>query len=152
MTINAQANAAVQAAIDQAIAEKGEIGIQVAAYLGEELVVDCWGGLADKDSGRKVDGDTLFNVFSVTKAVASTAVHVQAEKGLLDYDRPIADYWPEFGRNGKDDVTVRDALNHHTGTPQMPLGTTPETICRLTTRSEEHTSELQSLMRTASAV
>src|SRR3546814_10522272 len=82
MTINAQANAAVQAAIDQAIAEKGEIGIQVAAYLGEELVVDCWGGLADKDSGRKVDGDTLFNVFSVTKAVASTAVHVQAEKGL----------------------------------------------------------------------
>src|SRR3546814_15351403 len=60
-----QANAAVQAAIDQAIAEKGEIGIQVAAYLGEELVVDCWGGLADQDSGRKVDGDTLFNVFSV---------------------------------------------------------------------------------------
>src|SRR3546814_5645356 len=82
MTINAQANAAVQAAIDQAIAEKCEIGIQVAAYLGEELVVDCWGGLADKDSGRKVDGDTVFNVFSVTKAVASTAVHVQAEKGL----------------------------------------------------------------------
>src|SRR3546814_13345763 len=82
-------------------------------------------------SGRKVDGDTLFNVFSVTKAVASTAVHVQAEKGLLDYDRPIADYWPAFGRNGKDDVTVRDALNHHPGTPQMPLGTTPETISRL---------------------
>src|SRR3546814_8476153 len=95
-------------------------------------------------SGRKVDGDTLFNVFSVTKAVASTAVHVQAEKGLLDYDRPIADYWPEFGRNGKDDVTVRDALNHHTGTPQMPLGTTP--------RSEEHTSKLQSLMRISYAV
>src|SRR3546814_19282426 len=106
---------------------------QVAAYLGEELVVDCWGGLADKDSGRKVDGDTLFNVFSVTKAVASTAVHVQAEKGLLDYDRPIADYWPEFGRNGKDDVTVRDALNHHTGTPKMPLGTPPEPISQRTT-------------------
>src|SRR3546814_16060274 len=103
MTINAQANAAVQAAIDQAIAEKGEIGIQVAAYLGEELVVDCWGGIDDKDSGRKVDGDTLFNVFSVTKAVASTAVHVNEEKGLLDSERPIAAYWAEFGRNGETD-------------------------------------------------
>src|SRR3546814_16548216 len=98
MTINAQANAAVQAVIDQAIAEKGEIGLQVAAYLGEELVVDCWGGLADKDSGRKVDGDTLFTVFSVTKTVASTAVPVQAARGLPDYDRPLAVYWREFGR------------------------------------------------------
>src|SRR3546814_17154012 len=120
MTINAQANAAVQAAIDQAIAEKGEIGIQVAAYLGEELVVDCWGGLDAKDSGRKVDGDTLFNVFSVTKAVASTAVHVQAAKGLLDLDCHTADHCPEFGRHRKDAETVRDALYHPHRHPQTP--------------------------------
>lgn len=127
--IDSAANRAVQAAIERAIAEKGEIGIQVAAYLGEELVIDCWAGLADKDSGRPVDADTLFNVFSVSKAVVSTTVHIQAEKGLLDYDRPIADYWPEFAQNGKGAITVRDALNHHTGTPQMPPGTTPDTIC-----------------------
>src|SRR5690606_37810685 len=86
-------------------------------------------GIADPATGRPVDGDTLFNVFSVTKAVAATAVHVQAEKGLLDYDAPIADYWPEWGCHGKEKATVRDALTHRTGTPQMPAGTTPEMIC-----------------------
>jgi CubicO group peptidase (beta-lactamase class C family) len=129
MTINAAANDAVKAAIDRAIAERGEIGIQVAAYLDGELVVDTWGGLADRDTGEAVNGDTLFNVFSVTKAVAATAVHVQAERGLIDYDAPVADYWPEYGCHGKEVVTVRDALTHRTGTPQMPEGTTPESIC-----------------------
>src|SRR5690606_28353889 len=109
MAINEKANSAVQAAIQQAIREQGEIGIQVAAYHQGKLVIDAWGGIADPVSGRPVDGDTLFNVFSVTKAVAATAVHVQAEKGLLDYDAPIADYWPEWGCHGKEKATVRDA-------------------------------------------
>ncbi|WP_257538608.1 serine hydrolase [Sphingobium sp. CFD-1] len=129
MTMDSAVNQSVRQALHRAIAEKGEIGIQVAAYLGEELVIDCWAGVADRESGRPVDADTLFNVFSVSKAVVSTAVHVQAEKGLVEYDRPIADYWPEFAQNGKETITVRDALNHHTGTPQMPPGTTPESMC-----------------------
>lgn len=129
MIRDSAANRAVQKALDRAIGEKGEIGIQVAAYLGEELVIDCWAGVADVETGRLVDADTLFNVFSVSKAVVSTAIHVQAEKGLVEYDRPIADYWPEFAQNGKEAITVRDALSHHTGTPQMPAGTTPDTIC-----------------------
>ncbi|MDB6061511.1 MAG: serine hydrolase [Verrucomicrobiaceae bacterium] len=129
MAINHTANATVQAAIEHAIAQQGEIGIQVAAYLKGELVIDCWAGLADPTTRREVDADTLFNVFSVSKAVCSTAIHIQAEHGRLDYDKPIATYWPEFAQNGKADITVRDALNHHTGTPQMPEGTTPETIC-----------------------
>ena len=128
-SLNPDANAAVRAAIDRAIAERGEIGIQVAAYHRGQLVIDTWGGIADPATGRPVDGDTLFNVFSVTKAVAATAIHIQAEKGLLDYDAPIADYWPEWGCNGKEKATVRDALTHRTGTPQMPEGTTPESIC-----------------------
>jgi CubicO group peptidase (beta-lactamase class C family) len=127
--VTSAANNRVQAAIEQAIRDKGEIGIQVAAYLGDELVIDCWAGIADPATGRRVDADTLFNVFSVTKAVASTAIHIQAERGLLDYDGPIATYWPEFAANGKGNITVRDALTHHTGTPQMPPGTSPETIC-----------------------
>jgi len=120
---------AVRAALDHAIAEQGEVGVQVAAYLHGELVVDCWAGLADKASGRAVDGDTLFNVFSVSKGVVSTAIHVQAERGLIAYDQPIAAYWPEFAQNGKAEITVRDALTHHTGTPQMPAGSTAQTIC-----------------------
>lgn len=127
--INKTANDAVRAALEHSTSHKGEIGVQVAAYLKGELVIDCWAGVADQDTGRPVDGDTLFNIFSVTKAVPSTAIHIQAEKGLLGYDQPIASYWPEFGQNGKEDITVRDALNHTTGMPQMPPGTSPETIC-----------------------
>ena len=129
MSINQKANAAVMAAIEHSIAEDGEIGVQVAAYLQGELVIDAWAGIANRDTGEKVNADTLFNVFSVTKAVAATAVHIQAERGLLDYDAAIASYWPQYGCNGKQHITVRDALTHRTGTPQMPAGTTPESMC-----------------------
>lgn len=115
-------------AINRAIFESGELGIQVAAYLDGKLVIDCWGGMAKPD-GTAVDGQTLFNVFSVTKAVAATAVHLQAERGHLDYDAPIARYWPEFAAEGKQAATVRDALTHRTGIPQMPEGTTPHMMC-----------------------
>ena len=124
-----EANRIVQKAVDAAIAEGGEIGLQVAAYLNGELAVDVWGGLADETTGRRVDGDTLFPVFSVTKAVTATALHIQAERGLIDYDKPIAHYWPEFAAQGKDKATVRDALTHRTGIPLMPEGVSPEQMC-----------------------
>jgi CubicO group peptidase (beta-lactamase class C family) len=113
-----------QQAIDAAIRE-GEVGIQFAVYKAGKLVVDAWGGLADDTTGRKVDADTLFNVFSVTKAVTATALHIQADRGLVSYDAPIAQYWPEFAAHGKGKATVRDALSHRTGVPQMPDGVTP---------------------------
>jgi CubicO group peptidase (beta-lactamase class C family) len=80
VTVNAgrDANRIVQKAVDATIAEGGEIGLQVAAYLNGELAVDVWGGLADETTARRVDGDTLFPVFSVTKAVTATALHIQA--------------------------------------------------------------------------
>lgn len=122
------ANRAVLAAIEQAI-ERGEVGLQVAAYLGDELVVDAWSGLAKPESGELVRGDTLFNVFSVTKGVTATAVHLQAERGLVDYDALLMKYWPEFGQQGKHRLTVRDGLMHRTCIPQMPEGVTPELMC-----------------------
>src|SRR5919109_4000473 len=122
----AKANSIVQEAVNAAIRDGGEIGLQVAAYVDGEPVVDVWGGLADETTGRKVDGDTLFPVFSVTKAVTAVALHIQAERGLVDYAMPIAYYWPEFGAHGKDTATVYDALTHRLGVPLMPLGVTPE--------------------------
>ncbi|MGE0518970.1 MAG: serine hydrolase domain-containing protein [Candidatus Binatia bacterium] len=122
------ANTAVQRAVDAALAA-GEIGVQVAAYLDGELVVDVCGGLADEASGRPVDARTLFPVFSVTKAVAATALHLQAERGLLDYEAPIARYWPEFGAHGKGAATVRQVLTHRLGVPQMPADVTPDRLC-----------------------
>lgn len=126
---HADAQAAVQDALDAAVASGREIGLQVCAYLDGRCVIDVWAGLADPESGRAVDGDTLFNVFSVSKAVTATALHVQAERGLVDYDAPIAAYWPEFAAHGKGVATVRLALTHRIGVPQMPAGVTPEMMC-----------------------
>ena len=103
--------------------------MQVAAYRGGELAIDTWAGLADPATARKVDGDTLFNVYSVTKAVAATALHVQADRGLIDYDAPVARYWPEYGTRGKARTTVRDVLTHRACVPQMPQAVTPERMC-----------------------
>lgn len=113
-------------AVDRSIREHGEVGLHVAIYQDGELMVDVWGGVADSVTGRKVRSDTLFPVFSVTKAVTATALHVQAERGLVEYGKPIAHYWPEFAAQGKDKTTVCDALSHRTGIPQMPEGVTPE--------------------------
>jgi len=124
-----EANAAVQRAIDEAIASGREIGVQVAAYHHGKLVVDAWGGLADPASGRAVDGETLFNVYSVTKAVAATAVHMLVDRGRLAYDATVASYWPEYAAHGKGKTTLRDVLTHRAGIPQMPEGMTPERLC-----------------------
>jgi CubicO group peptidase (beta-lactamase class C family) len=104
----------------------GETGIAVAAYYRGELVVDAFAGAADPSSGKLVDEHTLFSVFSVTKGVTALALHIQADRGLLNVQEPIARYWPEFANNGKESTTIEQALSHRAGIPQMPKGVTPE--------------------------
>ncbi|MFD0855004.1 serine hydrolase domain-containing protein, partial [Actinomadura adrarensis] len=113
----------VERALEESLA-RGEIGLQVAAYLDGELILNTAAGL-DGPSGDPVTTTTLFNPFSVTKAVTATALHVQAARGLIDYTAPVARYWPEFGTNGKETTTVRDVLSHRAGIPWMPEGVTP---------------------------
>src|SRR5262249_47808719 len=92
-TVNrAEAAKVFQHAIDKTIRENGEVGIQVTVYHHGQLVVDVWGGLADETTGRKVDGETLFPSFSVIKAMTATALHLQAERGLIEYERPIISF------------------------------------------------------------
>jgi CubicO group peptidase (beta-lactamase class C family) len=129
MSSSTEANATVRAAIEKAVAAGTEIGVQVAAYHQGRLAIDTWGGLADETTGRKVDGDTLFNVYSVAKAVTATALHIQVDRGLIEYNAPIARYWPEYAAHGKQKTTVRHALTHRAGIPQMPEGVTPEQMC-----------------------
>jgi len=119
----------VRAAIRAAIEADHEEAVHVAAYHNGKLCIDVWDGLADPEKGIPAAADTLYNVYSVTKAVAATALHIQVEKGLVDYDAPIADYWPEFAQNGKEKATVRHALTHRAGVPLMPEGVTPELMC-----------------------
>ncbi len=115
-------------AVRRAIEEGGEVGLQVAVYAGEEPVVDIWAGLADPETGRPVVADTLFPTFSVIKAVTATALHIQVARGLVEYDAPVANYWPEFAANGKHRVTVRHVLQHRSGVWQMPEDVTPERL------------------------
>lgn len=103
--------------------------MQVAAYRGEELIVDAWAGHRDLSGREAVDGDSLFNVFSVTKAVTATAVHIQAERGLIDYEAPLARYWSEFSGQGRERVTVAHVLTHRSGMTRMPADVTVEQIC-----------------------
>ena len=129
----ADVQAAVQAVLDDLVSQEAERGMQVAAYFEGERVVDAWAGIADPETGRGVDGETLFTVFSSTKGVAATVIHLLAERGVLDYDDPIADYWPEFAANGKERITIRHALTHTAGIPHMPANVTMcnwDEVCR----------------------
>lgn len=119
---------AAQAVIDRHVREGKETGIQVVAYLDGEQIVDVWAGIMEAGMDRKVDGDTLFNVFSVSKAICDVALWIQVERGLVELDAPVARYWPEFAQNGKHKITVRQVLYHRSGVPHMPEGTTPQTI------------------------
>ncbi|MFD2354285.1 serine hydrolase domain-containing protein [Nonomuraea ferruginea] len=71
-------------------------------------------------TARPVDGDTLFPVFSVSKALLATAIQLQCERGLVDMDEPVATYWPEYGQRGKERITVGHVLTHRAGVPHMP--------------------------------
>ncbi|MDF2704461.1 MAG: beta-lactamase [Nonomuraea muscovyensis] len=116
----------VQRAVDELVASGRELGVQVAAYLHGELVVDACAGVADPGTGRPVTPDTPFFSFSSGKGMTATAVHVLAERGELDYDLRIADVWPEYARHGKGGTTLRHALTHSAGVPALPAGTTAE--------------------------
>jgi CubicO group peptidase (beta-lactamase class C family) len=95
--------------------EHGEVGAACALYHRGMPVVDIWGGLADQATGRPWQRDTVVLVFSAAKGPTATCINRLAEQGSLDIDAPVAAYWPEFGCNGKEAITVRQVLGHRAG-------------------------------------
>ena len=118
----------VQEAIDGLVESGAERGLQVAVYRRGHPVVEAAAGVADPATERPVASDTPFFSFSIGKGVAATVVHVLAERGVLGYDTPIAELWPEFGAQGKELATVRHALSQSVGVPVLPAGLTPEDL------------------------
>ena len=106
---------AVREAFATNFAEHGEVGAAVTVYRNGEPVVDLWGGWYDTDHEREWDRNTLVNVFSTTKGLAAFCAHRLAEQGRLDFDAPVAEYWPEFAQAGKGDIPVRWLLSHRAG-------------------------------------
>ncbi len=90
-------------------------GGALAVYLDGEPVVDVWTGWADRRGRVRWSADTATMVFSATKGMASTVIHRLADRGLIDYDAPVAEYWREFGANGKAKITVRQVMRHRAG-------------------------------------
>jgi CubicO group peptidase (beta-lactamase class C family) len=112
----------IQDAIDDLVRSGAETGLQVAVYRDGDLVVDAV-------AGPGVSSGTLFFAASTAKGVAASVAHVLAERGDLDYDMRLVEVWPEFGRHGKDAVTVRHVLMHTAGLPGLPPDTTVERLC-----------------------
>ncbi len=90
-------------------------GGALAVYLDGEPVVDVWTGWADRRGRVPWTADTGTMVFSATKGMASTVIHRLVDRGLIEYDMPVAQHWPEFGANGKADITVRQLMRHQAG-------------------------------------
>ena len=90
-------------------------GGALAVYLDGEPVVDVWTGWADRRGRVPWTADTAAMVFSATKGLASTVIHRLVDRGLIEYDVPVAHYWQEFGANGKADITVRQLMRHQAG-------------------------------------
>src|SRR6478609_5952286 len=92
-----------------------EVGAAIAVDIEGELVVDIWGGHADADRTVPWGEDTIVNVWSSTKTVTALAALILIDRGLLDLFTPVAEYWPEFGSNGKQNIEVRHILSHTSG-------------------------------------
>jgi CubicO group peptidase (beta-lactamase class C family) len=107
--------AAVKDVLAASIEAGEDIGASFAAYVEGEAVVDIWGGYVDEAKTQPWVEDTIVNVYSTTKTMTFLCAMVLAERGKLDFDANVADYWPEFAQNGKENVKVWHLLDHAAG-------------------------------------
>lgn len=111
--------------------ETDQAGSGITVYHQGRKVVDLWGGL-DLSTGASWTERSLTLVYSVTKGLTALCAHMLAEQGLLDFDAPVVDYWPEYRAHGKDKTTVRQALSHRAGVPVVDAPLTPADLAAWT--------------------
>jgi CubicO group peptidase (beta-lactamase class C family) len=114
----------VREAFDAGLAE--ELGAGFAAIRDGEVVVDIWGGWADRAGTRPWVKDTIVPVYSTTKGVSALIGAIAQDHGLLDYEAVTASLWPAFGAHGKDRVTIAQTLAHMAGVPGFPDPVDPD--------------------------
>jgi CubicO group peptidase (beta-lactamase class C family) len=113
-------------AFERNFTEHGEVGAAASVYVGGKQVVDLWGGTADVATGASYTEDSLQLVFSTTKGATAACANLLAQRGDLDIDAPVAEYWPEFKAAGKGDIPVRWLLCHKAGLPYVDATLTLE--------------------------
>ena len=92
-----------------------DVGASMAVTLDGEFVVDLWGGHKDEDKTEPWEADTIVNVYSSTKTIAALTALVVADRGGIDFDAPVARYWPAFAAAGKKNVKVSHFMSHSAG-------------------------------------
>ena len=105
----------VRKVFEDSLASGADIGASFCATIDGEIVVDLWGGHADPAKTRAWEKDTIVNVYSTTKTMTALTALLVADRGELDFDAPVAKYWPEFAANGKGDVKVSHLMSHSAG-------------------------------------
>lgn len=105
----------VAEAFEHNFTHRHEVGAACAVYHRGQKVVDLWGGYRNKETQEPWEEDTMLMFFSTTKGVSAMTMAVALSQGLFELDKPIAHYWPEFGQNGKERITVRQLLAHQAG-------------------------------------
>jgi CubicO group peptidase (beta-lactamase class C family) len=97
------------------LASGQDVGASFCATVNGEIVVDLWGGYADAAKTRPWVKDTIVNVYSTTKTMTALTALLLADRGLIDFDAPVAKYWPEFAANGKERIKVSHLMSHSSG-------------------------------------
>ena len=120
--IHAVADEGYGAVVDAFVAnfrDRHDVGAACAVYVGGRLAVDAWGGVADRRTGRVWERHTPAVIFSCSKGLLAICAYLLVQQGLLELDAPVVRYWPGFGREGKDGITVRTLLTHRAGLPAL---------------------------------
>lgn len=105
----------VRRALEENFEKRGEWGCSLCVWHDGEIVVDLWGGLRDRKVGLPYTSNTITTCFSTIKGMVALCFLLLADRGKLDYDAPVARYWPGFAQHGKEDISVRTLLNHRGG-------------------------------------
>ena len=98
---------------------RGDVGASFALSLEGEMVVDLWAGHRDAAQTLPWEENTIVNVYSTTKTMAALCLLVLADRGQVDFEAPVAQYWPEFAQNGKEDVRLKHFMSHSAGLPGL---------------------------------
>ena len=107
--------AAVKETFADNFRRRGEIGAAVCVYKDGKKVVDLWGGHKDVARTEPWREDTIVIMNSIAKSMSSLCMHILIDRGKVDFDAPVADYWPEFAQAGKAGVLIRHILSHTCG-------------------------------------
>jgi CubicO group peptidase (beta-lactamase class C family) len=118
----------VRREFERNFAQRRELGAACAAYVEGERVVDLWGGVRDARDGSPWAQDTVVVLYSTSKGLSAMTLALAHARGWLDFDARVAEYWPEFGAEGKDQVTVRQLLGHEAGLPVIDEPLHPEIL------------------------